>query len=68
MWGIFLESLVIFQNYVGFHQYRFLFVIYLVCLLYLWVAEKKKSFRAIFVYTPTILLLCFFNPLFRKAC
>ena len=67
MWGIFLESLVIFQNYVGFHQYRFLFVIYLVCLLYLWVAEKKKSFRAIFVYTPTILLLCFFNPLFRKA-
>lgn len=67
MWGIFLESLVIFQNYVGFHQNNFLFVIYLFFLLYLWFAEKKKSCRAIFVYAPTILLFCFFNPLFRKA-
>ena len=67
MWGIFLESLVIFQNYVGFHQNKFLFVIYLVLLLYLWFAEKKKSCRVIFVYAPTLLLFCFFNPLFRKG-
>ncbi|MCM1154228.1 MAG: hypothetical protein NC314_04640 [Roseburia sp.] len=67
MWGIFLESLVIFKNYVGFHQHKFLFAIYLLLLLYLWFAEKKKSLRAIFVYTPTLLLFCFFNPLFRKA-
>ncbi|MCM1386106.1 MAG: hypothetical protein NC231_02165 [Bacillus sp. (in: Bacteria)] len=67
MWGIFLESLVIFQNYVGYHQYRFLFVIYLLCLLYLWFAEKEKGRRVVFVYAPTLLLACFFCPLFRKA-
>ena len=50
MWGIFLESLVIFKNYVGYHQYRFLFVIYLLCLLYLWLTEKNKRVRALFVY------------------
>ena len=67
MWGIFLESVVIFQNYVGLHQNRFLFVIYLFFLLYLWLKEKDRSLRAIFVYAPTILLFCFFCPLFRKA-
>ncbi len=39
MWGIFLESVVIFKNYVGFHQYKFLFVIYLFFLFYLLLAE-----------------------------
>lgn len=67
MWGIFLESLVIFKNYVGYHQYRFLFVIYIVMLLYLWFAEKNRKVRALFVYAPTLLLICFFCPLFRKA-
>ena len=67
MWGIFLESLVIFKNYVGFHQHKFLFVIYLFFLLYLWLMEKRKTLRAVFVYAPTLLLCCFFIPLFRKA-
>lgn len=67
MWGIFLESLVIFKNYVGFHQNKFLFAIYLFLLLYLWLTEKRKTLRAVFVYAPTILLFCFFNPLYRKA-
>lgn len=67
MWGIFLESVVIFQNYVGFHQYKFLYVIYLFFLLYLWLTEKEKRFRVMFVYVPTLLLVCFFCPLFRKA-
>lgn len=67
MWGIFLESVVIFQHYVGFHQYKFLFVIYLFFLLYLWLAEKEKRIRVVFVYVPTLLLVCFFCPLFRKV-
>lgn len=67
MWGIFLESVVIFKNYVGYHQNRFLFGIYLFFLLYLWLTEKEKRLRAAFVYAPTLLLACFFCPLFRKA-
>lgn len=67
MWGIFLESVVIFQNYVGYHQNRFLFVIYLFFLLYLWLKEKNGRIRAILVYAPTFLLVCFFCPLFRKV-
>ncbi len=67
MWGIFLESLVIFKNYVGYHQYKFLFVIYFLFLLYLWLAEKEKRLRVVFVYVPTLLLVCFFCPIFRKA-
>lgn len=67
MWGIFLESVVIFQNYVGYHQNKFLFGIYLFFLLYLWLTEKDRKLRALFVYAPTILLVCFFCPLFRKA-
>ena len=50
MWGIFLESVVIFQNYVGFHQNKYLFGIYLFFLLYLLLTEKNKSIRAVFVY------------------
>ena len=67
MWGIFLESVVIFQNYVGYHQNRFLFGIYLFFLLYLWLTEKDRRLRALFVYAPTLLLFCFFCPLFRKV-
>ena len=66
MWGIFLESVVIFKNYMGFHQYKFLAGLYLLALVYLWIAEKDKHRRAIFVYAPTLLLLAFFCPLFRK--
>lgn len=67
MWGIFLESVVIFKNYMGFHQYKFLAGLYLLALLYLWFAEKDKYRRAILVYAPTLLLAAFFCPLFRKV-
>ncbi len=66
MWGIFLESVVIFKNYMGFHENHVLAVIYLFALLYLWLAEKDRGRRAIFVYAPTLLLFLFFCPLFRK--
>lgn len=67
MWGIFLESVVIFQNYVGYHQNKFLFGIFLFFLLYLWLTEKDKRLRAILVYVPTLILIAFFCPLFRKV-
>ncbi len=67
MWGIFLESVVIFQNYMGFHENGWLAGLYLFALLYLWLTEKDKRRRAIFVYAPTFLLLLFFCPLFRKV-
>jgi len=66
MWGIFLESVVIFKNYMGFHENHVLAVIYLFALLYLWLTEKHRGRRAIFVYAPTLLLFLFFCPLFRK--
>lgn len=67
MWGIFLESVVIFKNYMGFHQYKFLAGLYLLALLYLWFAEKDRHRRAILVYAPTLPLAAFFCPLFRKV-
>ena len=51
---------------MGFHQHRYLAFLYLAILLYLWFAEKDRRRRAIFVYAPTLLLLLFFCPLFRK--
>ncbi len=66
MWGIFLESVVIFKNYMGFHEGGWLAAVYLLLLLYLWFAEKDRHRRAVFVYAPTLLLLLFFCPLFRK--
>lgn len=67
MWGIFLESVVIFQNYVGYHQNKFLFGIFIFFLLYLWLTEKDKKLRAVLVYVPTLLIIAFFCPLFRKV-
>ena len=67
MWGIFLESVVVFKNYMGFHENRYLAGIYLFVLLYLWLTEKNKQRRALFVYAPTLLLFLFFCPLFRKV-
>lgn len=67
MWGIFLESVVVFKNYMGFHENGYLAGIYLFALLYLWLTEKGKVRRAIFVYAPTLLLTLFFCPLFRKV-
>lgn len=67
MWGIFLESVVVFKNYMGFHEGGYLAGIYLFALLYLWLTEKDKSRRAVFVYAPTLLLAMFFCPLFRKV-
>lgn len=67
MWGIFLESVVVFKNYMGFHENGYLAGIYLFVLLYLWLTEKDKHRRTFFVYVPTLILIMFFCPLFRKV-
>ena len=67
MWGIFLESVVIFKNYMGYHDHHYLAFLFLGILLYLWVTEKDRHRRAVFVYMPTLLLLMFLCPLFRKV-
>ena len=66
MWGIFLESVVIFKNYMGFHEHGYLAFLYLAVLIWLWVSEKDKTKRVLFVYVPTLLLFLFFCPVFRK--
>lgn len=63
MYGIFMESVVIFKNYMGASFVVGLFLVSLILLLWL---EKDKRCRALFVYTPLSLLLLFFFPIFRK--
>ncbi len=64
MYGIFMESVVIFKNYTG---GRYLIVLFALALVYLLAAEKNKRRRALFVYMPLSLLLLFFFPVFRKV-
>ncbi|MBE5867404.1 MAG: hypothetical protein E7293_00370 [Lachnospiraceae bacterium] len=53
----------IFQNYVGTGM---IVALFLVALVYLFLCEKDKNKRILFVYTPVIVLLLFFNPLFYR--
>lgn len=64
MYGIFMESVVIFKNYMG---GRYLALLFSLALLYLLLAEKNKRRRAMFVYMPISLLLLFFFPITRKV-
>lgn len=58
MWS---HSLELFQEYMG---TGLIVIWFLVSLIYLWIAEKRKHIRLLFIYVPVILLLIFFNPLF----
>lgn len=53
----------IIQNYMGTGLMLIWFVL---ALLYLFFHEKRKPLRILFLYTPTIILLIFFNPLFYR--
>ncbi len=63
MFGIFMESLVIFKLYTGL---RWLFALTLAAWLYLLFKEKNKTLRILFVYAPLLILLLFLFPLSRK--
>ena len=64
MYGIFMESVVIFKNYTG---GRYLAAMFFIALLYLLFTEKDRRRRAMFVYMPISLLLAFFFPVTRKV-
>lgn len=63
MFGIFMESLVIFKLYTGL---KLLFVLTLVSFLYLLITEKDKTIRQLFVYAPVLILVLFLFPVSRK--
>ena len=55
------EVLSIFQEFTG---SGFLTILYLLALLYLWMAEKNSTIRAILVYGASIIQILFFVPFF----
>ncbi len=64
MFGIFMESLVIFKLYTGL---KLLLVLTLLSWIYLLVTEKERRNRIVLVYAPFIIVLLFLFPLSRKC-
>ncbi len=58
MWN---DIVTLFKNYMGTGG---IVILFLAAVIYLWVNEKRKSIRILFIYVPVILLLLYFNPLF----
>ena len=52
--------------FVGYMGDGLLWCLFLVALLFLFFYEKDQVNRVLFVYTPVVLLLLFFNPLFMN--
>ncbi len=63
MFGIFMESLVIFKLYTGL---KLLIVLFALSWLYLLITEKDKRVRLLFVWAPPLILLLFLFPISRK--
>ena len=59
-----MDALKLFQEYMG---TGLIVLWFLVSLLYLWLTEKRKYIRVMFLYVPLGLLLVFFNPLVAKS-
>lgn len=64
MFGIFMESLVIFKLYTGL---KFLVLLFAAAWAYLLLTEKDKNIRLMFVYAPVLILLLFLCPISRKG-
>lgn len=60
MWNMAIE---LFRNYMG---TGLLIALFLVCMVYLFIQEKDKGKRVLFLYVPIIMLLLFFNPIFTR--
>ena len=56
-----MKPLELFHNYMG---TGLILVWYFAALIYLFLKEKERDKRILFVYVPAIMLLLFFNPLF----
>lgn len=63
MYGIFMESLVIFKLYTGM---KFLVVLFVLSWLYLLIKEKNTGRRLMFVYAPFLIIVLFLVPFSRK--
>ena len=64
MFGIFMESLVIFKLYTGL---KYLLLLSLLAWIYLLATEKNRALRIVLVYAPVIVTVLFLFPLSRKA-
>lgn len=64
MFGIFMESLVIFKLYTGL---KFLLALSAFAWMFLLVTEKDHNPRVILVYAPIIIVLLFLFPVSRKV-
>lgn len=60
MWN---DVINLFREYMG---TGLIVIWFLVSLIYLFIKEKRKHIRILFVYVPVLLLLLFFNPLFAR--
>lgn len=58
MWN---DVAVLFREYMG---TGLIVIWYLLCLVWLWLNEKRSYMRVLFLYMPLALLLLYFNPLF----
>lgn len=58
------SAIQIFQNYMG---TGLVMIWFLLALIYLFLCEKRRPRRILFVYTPIIVLLLYFNPLFARV-
>ena len=58
-----MEALKLFQEYMG---TGLIMIWFLISLLYLWLTEKRKHIRVMFLYVPLVLLFVFFTPLVAK--
>ena len=63
MFGIFMESFVIFKLYTGL---KLLLLLTLFMWIYLLIKEKERRNRILFVYAPLIIVILFLFPLSRK--
>ncbi len=58
MWN---HVITLFREYMG---TGLILIWFLICLVYLFIREKRKSYRILFVYVPMAVLALFFNPIF----
>lgn len=64
MFGIFMESLVIFKLYTGL---KLLLLLTALSWIYLLIKEKDKRVRLVLVWAPVLIVILFLFPLSRKA-
>lgn len=58
--------LSIWEDIVLYNNQRYLIPIFLIALLLLWVLERNKSVRSVYVYAVTALILVFLCPLYAR--